>query len=284
MTTVLIDAALDYAAQGYSVFPCRPRGKEPAIARGFQAATTNPETIKRYWRQSECNIGIRTGAASGFWVLDIDGDQGEASLRALERNYGPLPPTREVITVRGGRHIYFRYRGPISSTASRIAPGIDSRGDGGYVLAPPSIWENGRRYTWSVDSVDEMAIAPGWLLQLARKKPAPPVQSISQQAIATVRGSGSPGAYGQAALERECAALSAMSPNTGRNCALNLAAFRLAQLVAGNELDGGEVFDRLITSSRQNTLVAESGLRAVVATISSGFNAGLKSPRSRGVA
>ena len=70
------------------------RGKQPAITRGFHAATTNPETIKRLWRQADRNIGIPTGSVSGFWVLDVDGEDGEASLAALEAKHGPLPATR----------------------------------------------------------------------------------------------------------------------------------------------------------------------------------------------
>ena len=76
----LLAAALDYAARGLPVFPCLPRGKTPAVARGFLSATTNPATIRRFWTNPECNIAIPTGARSGFWVLDIDGVEGEASL------------------------------------------------------------------------------------------------------------------------------------------------------------------------------------------------------------
>ena len=134
----LLTAALEYAAKRLPVFPCVPNGKLPAIARGFYAATTNPETIKRYWRAPDRNIGIPTGSVSGFWVLDVDGDNGEANLFALEAKHGRLPPTREVITGGGGRHLWFKYTGPIQSTTSRIAPGVDTRGDGGYVIVPPS--------------------------------------------------------------------------------------------------------------------------------------------------
>ena len=115
-------------------------------------------------------------------MLDIDGDQGGASLSNLEANHGALPPTREAITGGGGRHLWFKYTGPIQSTAAKIAPGIDTRGDGGYVIAPPSIHESGRAYVWSVDSVDELAIAPAWLFDLARKKP----QTISERALANI--------------------------------------------------------------------------------------------------
>ena len=104
----LLAAALDYAARGLPVFPCMPRGKTPAVARGFHAATTNPATIRRYWTDPDRNIGIPTGASSGFWVLDIDGAEGEASLRALETKHGAIPKTRTVITSRG-RHVWFAY-------------------------------------------------------------------------------------------------------------------------------------------------------------------------------
>jgi putative DNA primase/helicase len=227
--STLLSAALEYAARRLPIFPCVPNGKLPAVARGFYAATTNPETIKRHWRVCDRNIGIPTGSVSGFWVLDIDGDEGESSIRALEAEHGALPPTREVLTGGGGRHLWFKYTGPIQSTTGRIAPGIDTRGDGGYVIVPPSIHENGRIYTWSVDSYDQLAIGPDWLIQLARTKP----QSISERALGTIRPpNGQPNAYGFAALDREIEAL-AGTPAGARNHALNRCSFRLFQLVAG---------------------------------------------------
>ena len=245
-------------------------------------STTNPETIKRLWTQSDRNVAIRTGAASGFWVLDVDGDEGEASLRALEAKHGPLPPTPEAITGGGGRHLLFKYTGPVSNSVRKMAPGLDARGDGGYIVGAPSIHESGRAYAWSVDSVDTLVIAPAWLLELARKKPIA-IPTITQRAVATIRP-GSSGAYGRAVLDRECAALAAMAPNTGRNSALNTAAFRLAQLVAGGELDRNQVYAGLIDACHRNGLVHDDGLQAVQATIRSGGRAGMRHPRSRGAA
>ena len=72
----LLAVALDYAARGLPVFPCTPRGKTPAVGRGFHAATTNPATIRRYWTDPDRNIAIPTGMPSGVWVLDIDGRRG----------------------------------------------------------------------------------------------------------------------------------------------------------------------------------------------------------------
>ncbi len=208
----LIDAALDYASAGCQVFPCRPRDKQPAIPGGFHAATTNPETVRRYWRIPDRNIGIATGARSGFWILDVDGDAGEATLAALEHEHGPLPQTREVATARG-RHLWFDYAEPIPSTAGRIGTGLDTRGDRAYCVAPPSVHPSGRVYCWRVQA-DRLPAAPDWLVRLARAKPVP---SISERAVATIRPGSPirrPGAYGLAALDAEVAALAAVLPGS----------------------------------------------------------------------
>jgi hypothetical protein len=274
-----LDAALGYAAHGLCVFPCLPRAKEPAIHRGFHAATTNPETIRRFWRVADRNVAIRTGMASGIWILDVDGEDGEASLRGLEAKHGALPATWESLTARG-RHIWFRCDSPVPCSAGKIAPGIDVRGDSGYIVVPPSIHPSGRSYVWSVDRAEVLASAPAWLLHLARKKPAP---TISQRAIANMqarRGGASPSAYGQAALNQECDSLAGTAPGA-RNHALNRAAFALFQLVAGGELDHEQVFNRLVDACHCNRLIEDDGLRSVVATIRSGCRAGLQYPRAR---
>ena len=268
-----LHAALAYAAARRAVLPLVPRAKEPAIARGFHSATTNPETIRRYWRVPDRNIGIATGALSGVWVLDIDGDEGAASLRALEAQHGKLPVTWISSTGRGW-HVWWRYTAPIRSSTGRIAPSLDVKADGGYVVAPPSIHPSGRAYTWLVPPEGEPAEAPGWLVTLARKRPTP---SISERAIASIRR---PSGYGAAALDREIAELAAAVPGT-RNDALNRASFCLFQLVGGGELDGRDVADRLVEACHRNGLVKDDGLRAVVATIRSGSKAGLQHPRSR---
>jgi Bifunctional DNA primase/polymerase, N-terminal len=272
----LAASALALAQRGLPVFPCVPRDKLPAIRGGFYSATTNPETMKRLWRIADRNVGVPTGAVSGFWVLDIDGADGAANLEILLCKHGPLPQTREAITGGGGRHLLFKYTGPIQTTVGRIAPGIDTRGDGGYIVAPPSIHPNGRAYVWK--SYDQIAIAPDWLVTLARTK------KISERALETVHRSqqrhGQPDAYGRVALESEIAGLAATLPGS-RNHKLNHVAFRLFQLVAGGELDQQTVEDRLIEACQANGLIKDDGLRSVVMTIRSA-RAGLQHPRSRG--
>src|SRR5262245_56674086 len=106
--TTLHAAALQLEGKGIAVFPCQPRGKEPACDTGLHAATTDIERINRWWQAfPDLNIGIATGKASGVFVLDIDGEDGEGSLLKLESAHTALPPTVEVVTGKG-RHCYFR--------------------------------------------------------------------------------------------------------------------------------------------------------------------------------
>src|SRR5262249_28115002 len=160
-----------------------------------------------------------------------------------------------------------------------VGSGIDVRGDDAYIIAPPSIHPTGIVYEWSADSAKELAIAPDWLVQLTRRKKP----SISERAAATIhvphRG-GSPGAYGRAALEYEIAELAAAAPGT-RNHRLNQASFSLHQLVAGGELDHGEVFARLVEACKSNGLWSDpgDGPRQCMASIKSGMRAGMQHPR-----
>ena len=182
MTSVFLTAALDYATRMLPVFPCAPRGKEPAVARGFHSATTNPETIKRLWRQADRNIGIPTGSVSGFWVLDVDGEDGEASLRALEAKHGPLPATREVITG-SGRHFWFKYTRPdsIHRRSDRARSRYQRRRRlCDRAAAHPS---GGRAITGRlIRTINSPTRRIGWSGSPARKP-----QSISERALAQLR-------------------------------------------------------------------------------------------------
>jgi hypothetical protein len=163
----VIHTALALAKKGLAVFPCLPRDKRPAGGHGLNDATTERETIVRWWTADpDFNIGIATGKASGVFVVDVDGCDGELELRKLETEHGALPATIEAITGRdGGRHLYFKMpAGDVRNTASKICPGVDTRGTGGYVLAPPSIHPCGKAYAWSVDCAPTFADPPQWLL------------------------------------------------------------------------------------------------------------------------
>jgi Bifunctional DNA primase/polymerase, N-terminal/Primase C terminal 1 (PriCT-1) len=183
----VIRTALALAARGFHIFPCRPRDKRPATANCLKDATTDPDIIQAWWQQQpDNNIAIATGPASGIFVVDVDGLEAEAALRRLEAEHGALPATVEAITARG-RHIYFRWpEEPVRNSAGKIGPHIDVRGDGGYVLCPPSIHPSGRRYCWSIDSADRIADAPNWLL--AQQKGATVSTTLSSEWRALIEG------------------------------------------------------------------------------------------------
>jgi hypothetical protein len=143
-----------------------------AGGRGCLDATTDPESIVSWWRAvPEANIGVATGGRSGFWVLDIDGDDGEESLLDLIREHGPLPETVEQLTGGGGRHLLFAHVPDIGNRAA-VRPGIDVRGSGGYVIVAPSRHPETRRlYCWELAHRPlevSIAAAPRWLLELVR--------------------------------------------------------------------------------------------------------------------
>jgi hypothetical protein len=167
MTALLYDAALDYQGRKLPIFPLQPRGKEPACARGCLDATADIERIRGWWGQiKNLNIGMATGGSSGLFVVDVDAEDGRKSLAELEEKHGKLPATVSVITGRDGcgEHLYFKLNGhAVRNSAGLIGRGLDVRGDGGYVLLPPSVHPSGRVYVWNVDSADDFAAAPDWL-------------------------------------------------------------------------------------------------------------------------
>jgi guanyl-specific ribonuclease Sa len=188
-------AALAYADRGWQVFPlhtirngrcscgtaCSSPGKHPLTIHGFQDATDDPDVVNQWWTDfPDANIGIRTGSKSNLWVVDQDakrsiqiGDglyipEGENSIRTVEQQLGEqLPETLTVITGGGGRHYYYDYPndGVRHGNRGNIIPSVDIRGEDGYVVAPPSIHENGQPYRW-IDEGDGISKAPEWFLKL----------------------------------------------------------------------------------------------------------------------
>jgi KaiC/GvpD/RAD55 family RecA-like ATPase len=141
-------AALYYAGMGWPVFPLVPGEKLPLLSKkrggnGVLDATTDTETVTAWWTANpDANIGLATGRDADLYVVDIDDALGEDALL----RYGALPPTPESHTGKG-RHLLFAYKGG-RNTAGRLGPKIDTRGEGGYIVAPPSLHPNGGRYRW----------------------------------------------------------------------------------------------------------------------------------------
>lgn len=144
-------AALAYAARGWSVIPVQARGKRPLVVwREFQERVAGADEIEAWYRRwPEANVGIVTGAVSGLVVVDVDpAHGGRDSVRVLEERHGPVPATVESVTGGGGRHLYYRHPGGQVSNRVGIQLGIDVRGDGGFVVAPPSLHPSGKHYFW----------------------------------------------------------------------------------------------------------------------------------------
>ena len=179
MSNQFLDAAIEYASKGMAVFPLKVRGKEPMTAHGVKNATTNFNTIEKWWtKYPNANIGIACGAVSGgLLVVDLDekenGISGSDSLHNWERENGELPETVRSITGKGGAHLLYRID-HVEKNKVNLLEGVDIRSDNGYIVAPPSIHPNGNRYEWEYDPEEyEIAKADETVLKLLAvgKKP-----------------------------------------------------------------------------------------------------------------
>lgn len=171
----VLDAALAYAGRGWSVIPLWPREKRPLIqwAR-YQHHRPEEAEIRQWFRRwPRANVGIVTGAVSSLVVVDVDPlHGGSGSLQALEQAHGPLPDTIKATTGGGGLHVYFAHPGGLVPNKVGLVTGIDLRGDGGFVVAPPSVHPSGRPYAWLEPDVLEQKLPapmPPWLLHLAQE-------------------------------------------------------------------------------------------------------------------
>ena len=161
--TPLQKAAADYIARGLAVIPLRRGKKEPATKHGINDWSDNPGQVDVWWgRDPWFNVGIVTGQPSGgVFAIDLDvhdpAHSGIETLRDWEAAHGKLPETWEQITGSGGRQLFYRASRKVRNSANGEL-GVDVRGDGGFVVAPPSIHPSGEPYEWSV-SPDDCEIA-----------------------------------------------------------------------------------------------------------------------------
>lgn len=195
----VLDAALEYAARGWQVFPAPP-GHKKGYKKGEEHGgrrwghTVDREEITADWaRWPAANVGIPCGPESGLFVIEADTLEGHnvdgiANLSTLIAKHGDLPKTVEALSPSGSRHLYFAWPAGlhISNSEGRIAPGVDVRGEGGMVIAPPSV-KPGRPepYRWvNPPGSVELATCPEWLVKLCLKverpaeRPAPRIRSI----------------------------------------------------------------------------------------------------------
>ena len=196
--TDTLPTALDYAAKGWRIVPIRPGEKRPALHNWTVTASKDPQQITDWFTGpfADHGIGIATGPESGIFVLDVDitdTKAGDETLNDLEQLYGRLPETLIAITGSGGWHIYLNYPPDLeirNDAGRRLGPGLDIRGTGGQVVAPPTIHPNGNAYQWD-EGCQTIADAPPWLLQLLTahtepvQKPVQPTGDITDSIAAT---------------------------------------------------------------------------------------------------
>lgn len=287
MVSTPLQSALAYARQGWQVFPlhspvtdigglvcscgedCASPAKHPRTFRGLHDASGDEAQIKAWWsRWGDANVGLRTGEASGIVVVDVDSyHDGDDGLAELEATYGALPPTLTADTGGGGRHLVYAHPADLRvRNRAGLAAGVDLRGDGGYIVAPPSMHISGRCYAWR-RPLAPVAALPLWLAEAKREPkaatgPLPAVPNASEHP------------WVQAALRGEVDELGrAMHGN--RNHALNRAAFNLGQLVP-HALSQGEVEGALEATARAIGLEESE----IPGTLRSGLVDGMAEPRA----
>jgi hypothetical protein len=249
--STLLDTALDYAARGWHVFPLKPGDKKPATAHGLKDATTDEETIRAWWeRNPRYNIGIATGAVSGIVVVDTDNPEAEEYVQLQGDT-----PTRQQTTAKG-RHRLYRHPGTDTrnTTALHGVAGLDVRGDGGYIVAAPSVHPSGVVYEWENDA--DLAPLPAWVTRKRER----------EQTTAAGAGNGQDH-YAEQALAGELVKL-ARCQNGSRNDTLFKVARRVNELVIANRLPES-VFNEIETIA-QRTDLPEKEIAATIASARSG--------------
>jgi len=278
--------ALAYAARGYFVFPCRA-DKKPYTKHGFKDASTDPAVVRAFWTDyADAQVGIDC-ERSGIVVVDLDKKNGEDGIAAFEvlRGSEPHDCSLVVSSPSGGRHfVYQAIDGvEIKSTAGQVAPGIDTRACGGYVIAPSpaSLGRTCIAGEWLDMTAEQLAPPPAWLRALlprcndARRDRSQILTLVkSADTEASTQRRSRLDSYVRAAIDNETAKVSG-STEGNRNDTLNKAAFALGQLVGGGHLDR-EVVRAALLGAAISAGLPESEARA---TITSGLDAGSEHPR-----
>ena len=153
----LLLAALDYVERGLAVIPLEPFGKRPLLEWApYKERRPSEEQVRAWWGQwPDANVGIVTGAVSGIVALDVDGREARRALASRGFTFPHTPISRTA----KGWHVFFAHPGFTVPNAVAMFPNVDLRGDGGYVVAPPSVHPSGLRYEWVI-TLDAVPLAP----------------------------------------------------------------------------------------------------------------------------
>jgi Bifunctional DNA primase/polymerase, N-terminal/AAA domain len=287
--STILDHALHYAEKmGWAVFPAPPGTKAGYSDLGYENTNRKwgqskdaTEIRRMFAMHSEANVGIPTGAVNGFFALDVDtvdghNKDGFASLEALEAQRGILPDTLQAESPSGSRHYLFKHPPGvrIANSAGKVAPGIDIRGDGGMIVAPPSIKPAAGEYRWR--NTLTIADAPAWLVEIVSsvEKPDAIKTGIARTAPVGLR----PPDGVQAARVLETACWNVAAAEAGRNETLNTQSFIVGHYVGNGEIGFDVATHDLLGACDENGLLHDDGQQQCLATIKSGLNAGAKEP------
>ena len=254
----LADAAI---AIGLPVFPCDAQ-KRPLTPNGYKDATSDPAAIRRMFAMpGAAMIGMPTGEVSGVVAVDVDVKDQRQGMDWLNANSHRMPQTRTIRTGSGGLHIYLSWPGQrVKNSASKIAPGIDVRGDGGYVIVPPSPG-------YAVADNAPIADIPDWLLPVLCPPEAAPAAAIVRQRDAV------PDLYTERALQEELAR-AASAPDGTRNHTIHEVAVKLGTLV------GAGMLSRATVEAELGAIAAQWPNRPKsIDTIKRGLEYGIANPR-----
>lgn len=254
--------ALAYAARGWRVLPVHEGEKRPVLHDWPNLASSDPQQIADWWIQfPNRNIGLATGSGSGFFVLDVDPKNGgRGTLTALEVENGPLPHTYSVRTGSGGWHYYFRMPDfDLGNSPGQLkGTGIDIRGNGGQVVAPPSLTTVG---AYKVLRGDPVVPAPEWLLELVRPRTdlrivasgGQPVSEVDRPALQN---------YVDNAIRSACAEVA--NSSLERNNTLNNQVLSLAGIAAHDAslVDREALYDAMQDACISNGLIRDDGARS----------------------
>jgi hypothetical protein len=290
-------AAQAYTALGYPVIPmhaarpggggctcpagpaCSQAGKHPRLAAWPRLASIDPTTVAGWWRRwPDANLALATGRQ--FDVLDLDHTEGVEALRAALQIAPWEHPGPVARSGSGGWHLLYAPTG-LGNRVGVLA-GVDWRGRGGLIVAPPSRHATGRRYAWVRPLTGVLPTVPEGLRRLLAPPPAtrttlPPTPLSAGSSGGQARAE----RYAQAALQREAARVRAAPPGTC-NHTLNRAAFHLGQLVAAGLLDAEQVAAVLLAAALAAPSTGHADRqRKAKATIASGLRGGAAKPRRR---
>lgn len=226
--------AFRLAAAGFPIFPIAA-SKRPTCPHGFKDAATETADIRRLWRDHPGPLlGVPTGKVTGLFVLDLDTTMHTAAAEWLERHAPYLPETRQQTTRSGGLHLFFRHVEGLRNSAGRIAPGVDTRAEGGSIIVwQPEAW---------LECPRPLAEAPQWLLELAKPKPLPPAPAVDHERISA--------SLARRKIEGIVAAVAAGKPGS-RNAVAFWGAMRLAELVTLRILGQADAIALAIAAASQ---------------------------------